>query len=215
MPDPLRELIEAPDLPKVGLNVGVDMARLGRDFGLQTAGAVEIRDVVARKTEGERGIRKWSLAKLVGDQLGLEVDKSLQQSDWEHPLTEQQVHYAALDAWLPLQIWLQVKDQPDIEPPKPEKQKKARASAAGPEWDVLDEPGLARYELLKDWRDRRSRELRVPSYIIMQNRTLLEIATLSAPSAEDLTQVWGLGPVKHRQFAKEIVQVMGSADAHA
>ena len=38
-----------------------------------------------------------------------EVDKSLQQSDWEHPLTEQQAHYAALDAWLPLQIWLQVR----------------------------------------------------------------------------------------------------------
>ena len=63
------------------------MARLGRDFGLQTAGAVEIRDVVARKTEGERGIRKWSLAKLVGDQLGLEVrSASYQCWSWQQAL---------------------------------------------------------------------------------------------------------------------------------
>ena len=36
------------------------------------------------------------------------------ESSWSGPLSEDQIHYAALDAWTPLKVWNTLKDEPTV-----------------------------------------------------------------------------------------------------
>jgi hypothetical protein len=40
--------------------------------------------------------------------------KEEQESTWSGPLSEDQIQYAALDAWTPLKIWNTLKDEPTV-----------------------------------------------------------------------------------------------------
>jgi ribonuclease D len=227
LPKPLVELLESPDALKVGLNIAGDAARLKRDFGVDISGTVEVREVVARKlgdTCGGVPTRKSSLAKLAADQLGVEVDKTLQCSDWNVELTNDQQEYAALDAWLPLEIFRSVQDLPDLHP-APEKAAEApavarakRASKAVDEEEDLDDRGRLRFELLRQWRDRRCKQMNMPPYVVLQNRSLLALAGLeiggSSPlDPAELGGVWGMGEVKVKRYGEQIARVINTADA--
>jgi DNA polymerase I len=52
-----------------------------------------------------RNPREFSLAAAARLHLNTELDKSYQTSDWSGPLTEEQIHYAALDAYITFQLY--------------------------------------------------------------------------------------------------------------
>ncbi len=57
----------------------------------------------------ERQQPKCSLKALAADLLGYEMDKRYQRSNWAlRPLSPEQLHYAAMDAWVTYQVWQQL-----------------------------------------------------------------------------------------------------------
>ncbi len=101
MPDCVAELLENPDILKIGVSVKDDKAQLGGRRNLKTAGFVELQDLCA-----EMGIEEKGLQKIYGILFGQRISKNQQLSNWEiASLTESQRQYASIDAWACLRIY--------------------------------------------------------------------------------------------------------------
>ena len=101
-PSKLAQLLERGDLMKAGNNVGGDALKLRRDFDICTAGLIELGGLAAVALH--YGERPWSLSDLTAEVLGCRLPKDLRMSRWEARLSEEEVRYAALDAWASLAI---------------------------------------------------------------------------------------------------------------
>lgn len=106
----LRKLIESPDISKVGVAVlCADFFRLRRYFGLQPRGAFELshlHSLVTSKNPAEANVILRSLATQVQEHLGLPLDKGkVRVSNWSGPLEEEQISYAAADAYVGLMLY--------------------------------------------------------------------------------------------------------------
>ena len=72
----------------------------------EPGGLAEITDLSYKLNIVNAGLRP--LAALL---LGVKVSKNAQMSNWENPvLTAAQVQYAAMDAWIGLQLYLKMKE---------------------------------------------------------------------------------------------------------
>ncbi|MBI2575271.1 exodeoxyribonuclease V subunit gamma, partial [Candidatus Woesearchaeota archaeon] len=88
----------------------------------------------------------------------------------------------------------------------------ANAESAGP----LLSKGAARakpkqgslFEKLKSWRYQASREDGIPPYMIMHDRTLLELCERMPINKEELSEIRGIGPAKIRRYGSEILNVL-------
>ncbi len=90
---PLGEILANPGIEKVFHAAENDILALKRDYGFQFAHIFDTM-FAARIL----GCRQVSLAALLQDRLGIEVDKRTQLTDWgRRPLTEEQLNYARLD----------------------------------------------------------------------------------------------------------------------
>lgn len=61
---------------------------------------------------------------------------------------------------------------------------------------------------LKLWRREMSQKLNLPAYVIMHDRTLLEIIEMNPIDIEDLKNVRGIGQVKLERYGNEIIKVL-------
>ncbi|MDP7180731.1 MAG: ATP-dependent DNA helicase UvrD2 [Candidatus Woesearchaeota archaeon] len=61
---------------------------------------------------------------------------------------------------------------------------------------------------LKDWRTGLSKAHNIPSYMIMHDRTIVDIAVKMPMSKEDLGNVYGFGPAKIQKYGEEILKVV-------
>ncbi|CAJ1424755.1 unnamed protein product [Effrenium voratum] len=108
----LEELFAAP-MPKVGFAGASDLGKLAGGFpGLKVAAEplVDLRDLEADRRAAASQLSKKkaregvSLSSLAEQYLGKPLDKTFQVGDWaQRPLSEARAHYAALDAWVPVQ----------------------------------------------------------------------------------------------------------------
>eukprot|EP00956_Cyclotella_meneghiniana_P003609 scaffold4428_cov57-Cyclotella_meneghiniana.AAC.1 len=121
LPGPLVSLLSS-NIPVVGVNIGGDLARVGRDFGLEIAigrrpkeSIVNLgtyarkRDVIPNGTIGMK-----PLIKIV---LGFDIDKHEHDtfSDWNAPvLTPSQTKYALIDVDGPLRVYEALSKLPDL-----------------------------------------------------------------------------------------------------
>ena len=64
---------------------------------------------------------------------------------------------------------------------------------------------------LKDWRKAMSEELGQPLYIVLQNKTIEQLATRNPESIEDLKGIYGIGDVKAENFGEELLGVLTPA----
>jgi len=62
--------------------------------------------------------------------------------------------------------------------------------------------------ILKSWRREKSEALSVPPYIIMHDKTLLEISSVMPTSTIELQNIHGMGPTKIMKFGKEILEII-------
>ena len=60
---------------------------------------------------------------------------------------------------------------------------------------------------LKQWRIKRSRELRVPAYMICPDRTLEHLAQTRPDTREKLGEIHGLGAAKIERFGDELLEM--------
>jgi len=61
---------------------------------------------------------------------------------------------------------------------------------------------------LKDWRKQLSSRLNVPAYIIMHDRTIIDIAVKNPMTLKDLENVMGLGPAKIAKYGEDILDIV-------
>jgi DNA helicase-2/ATP-dependent DNA helicase PcrA len=73
----------------------------------------------------------------------------------------------------------------------------------------LDDDGRALLDLLRTWRSEKARAAGMPAYVICNDRTLIEIASVRPSTADELLTVHGLGEVKVGRFGDELLALVG------
>lgn len=112
MPEELIELLEDPNILKVGLSLKDDKTTLRRLADFEPKGFVELQSLCPGY-----GIRDASLQKIYGIIFSEYMSKGQRMSNWEATnLSPAQQHYAALDAWACLRIYRELMTQPDPAP---------------------------------------------------------------------------------------------------
>ncbi|MBI2142077.1 HRDC domain-containing protein, partial [Candidatus Woesearchaeota archaeon] len=64
------------------------------------------------------------------------------------------------------------------------------------------------FEKLKNWRYQTSKEEGIPPYMIMHDRTLLELCERMPINKGELSEIRGIGPAKIRRYGDEILNVL-------
>ena len=104
----LREVLSNPEIIKVGAASHDDVRGLQRLAGFEEKGFVDLQKIV-----WEWGIKDKSVKKMSAIILGKRISKSQQLSNWEaDSLTAAQQMYAATDAWVCREMYLELLDNP-------------------------------------------------------------------------------------------------------
>ncbi len=107
------ELMGNPTIVKTGIGLGYDLGQLKRLFPFDSAGVVDVGEVAKRLGFAQSGVRN-----LAGLFLGFRIPKGAQTSNWAAPrLSEQQIRYAATDAWACRELYLRFADLGMLGPP--------------------------------------------------------------------------------------------------
>ena len=61
------------------------------------------------------------------------------------------------------------------------------------------------------WRADKAREQGVPAYVILHDRTLLELAANRPESQEDLLEIPGIGQAKAERYGEDLLNVLTEA----
>lgn len=218
--EPLRALLEAPEVKMVAHNARFDEAVL-RGAGVLAAGFID----TLRMSRMALTLGSHSLAALSEHLFGLPIDKTLQKSNWRRrPLTRAQMEYAALDARMALLVFrelsrmladegrlelaLRVSELAPAEPKEPGKEPRKKRKPAGPEI-VLTPEEKRMVTSLKRWRLERANAQRVPAYMICPDRTLEHLARERPATLEALAAIYGLGESKIKNFGEDLLKALG------
>jgi ribonuclease D len=108
----LQRLLENPNIKKVGADVAGDIRSLTQLRHIRAAGFIDLQTIAP-----QWGIEEKSLRKLSAIVLGKRVSKAQRLSNWEAAqFTEQQISYAATDAWVCLEILAALESTPKVKP---------------------------------------------------------------------------------------------------
>lgn len=103
----LKAFLEDDKITKIGLSTKDDFHMLNQISEIIPKGFVELQSLVK-----EHGIGEASLTKIYALLFGKRISKAQRLTNWEAvELTQEQQHYAALDAWACLRIYQQVISQ--------------------------------------------------------------------------------------------------------
>jgi DNA helicase-2/ATP-dependent DNA helicase PcrA len=102
-------------------------------------------------------------------------------------------------------------------PEKPAKPKHTRSrtrpdlprAAGAPAPADLDDEGRLLLDALRVWRTDKARAAGMPAYVICNDRTLVEIASVRPTSPDELLTVHGMGEVKVGRFGAELLTLVG------
>lgn len=218
----LGELLADPERIKVFHDGEYDVLILRRDFGFSFRSIFDTRIAAAalgNKTPG--------LASVLKEHFDLDLDKSLQRSDWgRRPLSAEQIEYARFDTHylIPLmhlqraqlesagrmQIALEEARRLErLEPPEKRFDPDDFARLKGAR--TLDRQQLRALRELYVWREEAARERDVPPFKIVGNDGLLALARNPAASARQLVQSGALSPRQERSFGAAIGAALARA----
>ena len=99
----LVEMLADRTLLKLGVGIGNDLRMLREQYGLESAGVVELQALASRE-----GFHAAGLQRLTGEIIGLHLDKQhgIRCGNWEAPiLSDEQTCYAAKDAHVALDLF--------------------------------------------------------------------------------------------------------------
>jgi ribonuclease D len=96
------ELLSSPSIVKVGIGLRYDLGQLKLLFPFDAAAVCDLGEIAKRHGLQQSGVRNLS-----GLFLGFRIPKGAQTSNWAAPhLSEQQLRYAATDAWACRELYL-------------------------------------------------------------------------------------------------------------
>jgi ATP-dependent DNA helicase RecQ len=93
--------------------------------------------------------------------------------------------------------------------PEVKKERSGTASAAA----ALSADEAERFEVLRTWRMGRARELVVPAYVVLPDRTLVELAAKLPRTEQELLAISGVGPAKLNLYGAELLRILGEMRA--
>lgn len=221
--EPLRPLLESPDIKMVAHNARFDEAVL-RGAGVQASGLID----TLRMSRMALTLGSHSLASLTEHLFGLPLDKSFQKSNWRRrPLTRAQIYYAALDARMALKVYDELsrllEEQGRLEaalvaaellPPDAttEQGKQTRKRRKTPTLEIILTPEEKQcVAALKKWRLARANTQRAPAYMICSDRTLEHLARARPDTLEALATIYGLGESKIKNFGEDLLDALRDA----
>ena len=101
LPKQLKSILKNPGILKIGAAIHDDIKTLQRISGFEAKGFLDLQSIVKNY-----GIEELSLKKLTAIVLNFRISKSQQLTNWEaDDLSEAQMKYAAMDAWVALEIY--------------------------------------------------------------------------------------------------------------
>ena len=107
MPESLESILRDENILKIGSGIDKDASKLTRERGLVCKGLVDTQHMAT-----SLGLQKIGLKALAEQFLGIELDKGVALTNWENfPLHLRQIEYAALDAWVGLKVYQEMKRQ--------------------------------------------------------------------------------------------------------
>ena len=217
----LRPLVESPEIIMAAHNARFDEGML-IGAGLRPAAFVD----TLRLARSALRLPSYSLAGVVADLFGIELDKSYQKSNWRRrPLSRAQLEYAAMDAHITLHVYEELlrrlTEQGKLEaalrsatlaPQSTEERapRKRRAAPQPPPRPLTKEEKQA-VTKLKRWRLLKANELNVPAYMICPDRTLEHLALERPATVEALIHIHGLGESKIARFGVELLEALSQA----
>ena len=79
----------------------------------------------------------------------------------------------------------------------------------------LDDSQKATFDLLRQWRGGRARELGVPSYVVFTNQQLAELVRRRPASLTELRSLPGIGPARLERHGAAVVKILAAAPESA
>jgi ribonuclease D len=199
----LGPLFADPAVEKVFHAAEYDIICLKRDFGFRFTNlfdTMQAARILGRKELG--------LGHLLGTEYGLEIDKHYQRANWgRRPLTTAMQTYARLDSHYLIALSNKLRaelKQKDLLTLADEDFRRLCNIPAAPLdvavdscWKVagnqdLNETEAAILQALCSFRDQQARYSNVPTFRILSNAVMLEIALAAPQSLEDLNQIQGV-----------------------
>lgn len=209
-----RPLIESPAVTMAAHNARFDQGMLA-GAGLNPNGFVD----TLRLARSALRLPSYSLAGVSEHLFGVELDKSFQKSNWRRrPLTRGQLEYAAMDAYVSLRVYDELRrilsEQGRLElamraaliapeSNEPRAPRKRRAPQPPPRPLTKEERQAVR--TLKVWRLGKANEANVPAYMICPDKTLEHLVIERPSTLEALSEIHGLGASKIARFGMELL----------
>jgi ribonuclease D len=108
----LRDLLENPAIVKTGIALADDLAQLRKVFAFTEKNVVDLGRVAR-----QHGIKQSGVRSLAGMFLGWRITKSARTSNWSnHELSPKQITYAATDAWVCRELYIEFQKRGLLEP---------------------------------------------------------------------------------------------------
>jgi len=220
---PLGDVLADPDRLKVFHDGEYDVLLMKRDFGFSFAGLFDTRVAAAAL-----GSESPGLASVLKRRFGVELDKSLQRSDWSaRPLTAKQIAYARLDTHFLLPLAAEQREELEkrsrlmivegecsrlegLEPPAREFQPNDFIRLKGAR--TLRPPEMQALRELFCMRDGLARDRDVPPFKVLGHPLLVAIARARPKNLRSLERVNGLSPRQLRKFGREILEALERAE---
>jgi ribonuclease D len=102
---PLADIFENPDVIKTGVAIDYDIRELIKCFKFKPAGFIDLE-----KMARQIGFNNFGLRGMAAAVLGFSISKKYQTSNWSvERLTQNQILYAATDAWVGREIYKKLK----------------------------------------------------------------------------------------------------------
>jgi ribonuclease D len=219
---PLGAMLADPRKLKVFHDGEFDILILKRDFGFEFKNLFD-----TRIAEAALGVESPGLASVLRQRFGIELDKSMQRSDWSaRPLSERQVRYARLDTHFLIPLMeaqrgeLAARDRAMIV--DGECQRLERVVPAAVEFNaddfiklkgarLLDRDGLQRLRELFAARNRLAEAADLPPFKVLGNEALIEAARRAPRDEDELGRVPGLSPRVARKHGRELLAALRRA----
>lgn len=204
-----------PGIRKVFHGADYDIRSLYRDFGIQVNGLFDTQ-IAARFL----GLKETSLASLLRERLGVEVEKKHQKKDWSvRPLPPAMLAYAVQDTChlilLSRVLEREIQEKGRAFCVEEECERLCRVRPASPSEvplflrfkgaGKLDRRGLALLESLLQWREELARAKNVPPFKILGNEPILEIVQRKPATERDLEGIMGLSAKQTGRLARSIL----------
>lgn len=104
LPSELKGILSSNKIIKVGVAVRDDIIGLQKISNFSPNSFIDLQSIIEKW-----GIEEKSLQKMAAVVVGERVSKSQRLSNWEaEPMSDGQLSYAAIDAWMPLRIYFKL-----------------------------------------------------------------------------------------------------------